>query len=60
MVRSKPGTEAFASELGKMTGLSFVVIAIPSMLILGAALWYLMKGLEKLTKLPLDDIIQAK
>ena len=46
-MKSQPGTEAFATELGKMTGLSFVVIAIPSMLILGAALWYLMKGLER-------------
>lgn len=60
IVKSQPGTEAFATELGKMTGLSFVVIAIPSMLILGAALWYLMKGLERITKLTLDDIIQAK
>ena len=60
IVKSQPGTEAFATELGKMTGLSFVVIALPSMLILGAALWYLMKGLEKITKLSIDDIIQAK
>jgi len=60
IVKSQPGTEAFASELGRMTGLSFIVIAIPSMVILGAALWYLMKGLEKLTKLPLDDIMQTK
>ena len=60
IVRSQPGTEAFANELAKMTGLSFVVIALPSMIILGASLWYLMKGLEKLTKLSLDDIIQAK
>lgn len=60
IVKSQPGTEAFATELGKMTGLSFVVIAIPSMIILGAALWYLIKGLEKLTKLPMDDIMQTK
>ena len=60
LVKSQPGSEEFAAELGKMTGLSFFVIAIPSMIILGASLWYLIKGIEKLTKLSIDDIMQAQ
>ena len=60
IVKSQPGTEEFAAELGKMTGLSFIVIAIPSMVVLGGSLWYLIKGIEKLTNLSIDDIVQGK
>lgn len=53
---SPPGTSAFNEELGKMTALSFPVIAVPSMLVLMAALFYLLNGIQKLTNLKLDDI----
>ncbi len=53
---SAPGTEAYTEELGKMTALSFPVIALPSTLILMAALIYLMKGITQLTHLELEDI----
>ena len=55
---SEPGTPAFAEELGKMTALSFPVIALPSTLVLVAALFYLLQGVQKLTHLQLDDIFQ--
>lgn len=53
---SPPGTSEFNAELGKMTALSFPVIALPSMIVLMAALFYLLNGIQKLTDLKLDDI----
>lgn len=53
---SEPGTQAFTEELGKMTALSFPVIALPSTLVLMAALYYLLHHIQKLTDLTLEDI----
>lgn len=53
---SEPGTVAFTEELGKMTALSFPVIALPSTLVLMAALYYLLHNIQKLTHLELEDI----
>lgn len=53
---SAPGTSAYTEELGKMTALSFPVIALPSTLVLMAALFYLLKGITKLTHLQFEDI----
>ncbi len=54
---SPPGTEAFNEELGKMTALSFPVIAVPATLVLMFALYYLFKNIKKLTSLELDDVL---
>ncbi len=53
---SAPGTTAFTEELGKMTALSFPVIAVPSTLVLMGALWYLISQIQKLSHLKLEDI----
>lgn len=53
---SEPGTTAFTEELGKMTALSFPVIALPSTLVLMATLFYLLHHIRKLTGLNTDDI----
>lgn len=53
---SQPGTEAFNAELGRMTALSFPVIAVPSMLVMLMTLFYLYKSITKLTHLPLEEI----
>ncbi len=53
---SPPGTSAFTEELGKMTALSFPVIAVPSTLVLMAALFYLLHHIKKLTHLELEQI----
>ena len=55
---SPPGTEAFNAELGKMTALSFPVIAVPAMIIMMFALFYLFKHIKRLTGLDLEDIIR--
>lgn len=53
---SQPGTVEFTEELGKMTALSFPVIAVPSTLVLMGVLFYLLHHIRKLTHLTLDDI----
>jgi hypothetical protein len=53
---SEPGTVAFTEELGKMTALSFPVIALPSTLVLMAVLFYLLHHIQKLTDLKPEDI----
>lgn len=55
---SEPGTEAFNAELGKMTALSFPVIALPAMLVMMAALFYLFRQIKLLTQLDLEDILR--
>lgn len=54
---SSPGTEAFNAELGKMTALSFPVIAVPAMIISMFALFYLFRNIKRLTGLDLEEII---
>ncbi len=53
---SEPGTVAFSEELGKMTALSFPVIALPSTIVLMGALYYLLHHIQKLTHLKAEDI----
>lgn len=58
VVVSPPGTIEYNAELGRMTALSYPVIAIPSMILFVAAAMYLVLGLEKMTKLNLNDLIK--
>ncbi len=57
---SPPGTEAYNAELGKMLALSFPVNGLPSMLVLGYALFYTFRKILKLTDLKLEDIISEE
>ena len=57
IVVSAPGTVAYTEGLGKMTALSFPVIALPSTIVMLVSLFYLFKGIEKLTALTLEDIV---
>lgn len=57
---SPPGTEEFNAELGKMTALSFPVIAVPAMIIMMFALFYLFRNIKRLTQLDLEDIVQTQ
>jgi hypothetical protein len=54
---SEPGTEAFNAELGKMSALSFPVIAVPATIVMMIALFYLFKQIKKLTQLNFEDIL---
>lgn len=57
VVQSDPGTVAFNTELGRMTALSFPVIAVPATLVMIGAMLYLFRGIRQLTGLNLDDIL---
>lgn len=56
LVVSPPNTEAYAAELGKMTAYSYVVIVIPSIVMMMGAMYYLFKRVTHLTGLNLEDI----
>ncbi len=58
IVTSPAGTQAFNEELGRMTLLSYPVIAIPSMLILLALFYYLARTLNQLAGLKLTEALK--
>lgn len=57
IVVSPAGTEAFNEELGKLTALSYPIIALPSTLVMVVALWYLIKQLKKATGLSMEEML---
>ena len=57
IVHSPAGSEAFNAELGRMTLLSYPMIAIPSMLMMMAIFFYLWRTIHGLTGLRLEDIM---
>lgn len=58
IVTSPGGTDAFNEELGRMTLLSYPVIAVPTMVVTIAALWLLFHGMERLTGLDIEDVLR--
>ena len=59
IVTSQPGTVEYNAELGKMTALSFPVIAVPAMIMMMAAMFYLFRGITRMTGMPFEDIIRS-
>ncbi len=59
IVVSPAGSEAFNEELGRMTLLSYPVIAIPSMLMMIGVFVYLMRTVKSLTGLDLHDVLNG-
>lgn len=57
IVRSESGSSAFNEELGRMTLLSYPVIAIPSMLMMMAIFWFIWRTINRLTELSLEEIM---
>ena len=60
MLTAEPGTIEFNEQLGKMTALSFPVIAVPAMLVMIGDMFYLFRGIKRLTGYPLEEIIKQK
>lgn len=58
VVRSDPGTVAFNEELGRMTALSFPIIAVPATVVMIGAVLYLFRGIRQLTGLGFEDIMR--
>ncbi len=59
ILKSPPGTTAFTEELGKMTALSYPVIAIPSMIVMLVAIWYLFNRIGKLTGMGIEHFMHG-
>jgi len=57
IVKSTSGTEAFNNELGRMTLLSYPVIAIPSMIMMLIIFWYIWRTISELTELKLEQVM---
>lgn len=57
VVTSPAGTEAFNQELGRLTLLSYPVIAIPSTVMMMALLWWLARQARTLTGLDMGDML---
>lgn len=57
IVTSESGSAAFNEELGRMTLLSYPVIAIPSMIMMMAIFWFIWRTVNQLTGLSLEQIM---
>ncbi len=57
IVTSPSGTPAFNEELGRLTLLSYPMIALPATLLMMAALYYLSRAINTLAGLSLTDVI---
>ncbi|HEV2128198.1 MAG TPA: VC0807 family protein [Thermomicrobiales bacterium] len=60
VVTSDPGTEAFNSELGRMTALSFPVITIPVFVVLFITIFYVLRIVNQLTGLEAEEVVRQK
>jgi len=56
IVQSLPGTIQFNEEIGRMTMLSYPVIAIPSVAIMLLIFWYILSSLKKMTQLSTNEL----
>jgi len=59
IVTSPAGTAAFNEELGRLTLMSYPMIAIPSMLMMMAVLYFLARSAQRLTGLKLAEMLHA-
>jgi len=57
VLKSEPGTEAYTAEIGRMTGLGYVVVMIPSMAIMLVVFNALINTLVKLTGLDFESLL---
>lgn len=60
VVTSPAGSAAFNEELGRLTLLSYPMIALPATLIMMAVLWYLAVSVKRLTGLSLSDALHGR
>jgi intracellular septation protein A len=59
VVNSPAGSVAFNEELGRLTLLSYPIIAIPSMLMMMGLLYWLAREAKRLTGLAMSDMLHA-
>lgn len=57
ILTADPGTTEFSAQLGRMTALSYPVIAIPSMIVLLVAIWFVFSQIHRLTGQKLESFL---
>lgn len=57
ILKSAPGTPEYSAEIGRMMGLSYIVVMLPSMAVMILVLIALIKTLTHLTGLKMDDLL---
>ncbi len=60
IVVSPAGTAAFNEELGQLTLYSYPMIALPSMVMMMGIFYYLMRSINKMTGLKLEELVGKK
>lgn len=60
IMQSPSGTPAFNDEYSRMLGLSWPVIALPSMVVMGFIMWYMFRALTKLTGLKFEEMFNVE
>lgn len=60
IVVSSSGSTAFNEELGRMTLLSYPMIVVPTMIMMGALFYYLWRTIRGLTGLTLEEVLAIK
>ncbi|MBH37941.1 MFS transporter [bacterium] len=59
IVNSPTGTASFNEEIGFLTAISYPVIALPCMIILGGSVWYVVRSLKQLTHLSFTELLHV-
>lgn len=54
----EPGTVEFTESLGRMTALSFPVIVLPMMIMMGAILFYFFRTIHRITEKPFEEFLR--
>lgn len=59
VVKTDPNIDqvAFNDEIGKQTGITWVVMTVLTLPLMIASMWYLFKGIKELTGLGVDDVL---
>lgn len=60
LLKGAPGTVEFNAQLGKMNGLSWPIIVIPTTIVTMVVFWRLLSGLTRITGLKLEEIFHAE
>ncbi len=60
LIVKSPSGEAFNEEVGKMTMLSYPVIVLPSMIILGLVFYFFIRDIKRLTGLTFEEVLAIK
>lgn len=59
VVTADAGSSAFNEQLGRLTLLSYPLIALPSLLMMAGLLWWLMRRFERMTGLTMGELFAA-